>query len=107
MRALDDLINIFVSIQSSFRGLKTIRKRPAKQISSLHIWPRSALKGRLILKLKKFCISSVLLFSVDFARANIGYDIFDRDPSAVTGMPDWLIFILLLIIVLMVSGKIK
>ena len=41
------------------------------------------------------------------AIAGVGQDILEREPGAGDGMPDWLIFLLLLFVILMVLGKIK
>lgn len=58
--------------------------------------------------MKEAKLAFVSLSAPIVAMANVGNDILEKDgPDDDDGLPDWLSFLLLLFVVLMVLGKIK
>lgn len=57
--------------------------------------------------MKKLNLSFGLLLCPIAAVAGVGHDILEEGAPSDSNMPDWLMFLILLFVVLMVAGKIK
>ena len=57
--------------------------------------------------MKKLSLSFGLLLCPIAAVAGVGQDILEEGAPGDSNMPDWLMFLILLFVVLMVAGKIK